>query len=101
VRPGTQILAGLPLLAACGIERLAELNDLADLARVGPDEVLFREGERLEELNILLTGFVAETRSRQGGDAFTDVVGPVCPLGFAAAMLGTASPNGARTGARD
>jgi CRP/FNR family transcriptional activator FtrB len=76
---------------------LAELNELADLARVGPDEILFREGEHLEELNILLSGFVAETRARQVGDAFTNVVGPVRPLGFAAAMLGTPSPEGART----
>jgi len=76
---------------------LAALNDLADLARVGPNEVLFREGERLEELNILVSGFVAETRSRQGDDSVTDVVAPVRPLGFAVAMLGTPSPNGART----
>jgi CRP/FNR family transcriptional activator FtrB len=76
---------------------LKELNELADVARVGPDEVLFREGERLEELNILVSGFVAETRGRPGGDAFTDVIGPTRPLGFAAAMRGTDSPNGART----
>jgi CRP/FNR family transcriptional activator FtrB len=97
MRPGIQALATLPLLAACGPDRLTELNDFADLVRVGPDEVLFREGERLGELNIVLSGFVAETRGRQGGDAFTDVVGPTRPLGFAAAMLGTPSPNGART----
>ncbi len=97
MRPGVEALAGLPLFAGQAGEFLEELNELADLARVGPDEVLFREGERLEELNILLSGFVAETRSRPGGDAFTNVIGPTRPLGFAAAMRGTPSPNGART----
>ncbi len=77
---------------------MAELNDLADLARVGPDEVLFREGELLQELNILVSGFVAETRGRRQGDhAFVDVLGPTRPLGFAAAMRGRPSPTGART----
>jgi CRP-like cAMP-binding protein len=64
---------------------------------MGPDEVLFREGDRLAELNILLTGFVAETHGKNGENALTDVIGPVAPIGFASAMLGAASPTGART----
>jgi CRP/FNR family transcriptional activator FtrB len=87
----------LPLFGGHVSDFLKELNELADLARVGPDEVLFREGDQLEELNIVLSGFVAETRARQAGDAFTNVIGPVRPLGFAAAMLGIPSPDGART----
>jgi CRP/FNR family transcriptional activator FtrB len=97
MRPGVEALAEVPLFEGQTGGFLKELNELADLARVGPNEVLFRQGEPLEELNILLSGFVAATRGRPGGDAFTDVIGPTRPLGFAAAMRGTASPNGART----
>jgi CRP/FNR family transcriptional activator FtrB len=97
MRPGIEALAGLPLFASFGAAQIAALNELADLARVGPDELLFREGDRLEELNILLAGFVTETHAHHGDDAFTDVVGPVRPIGFASAMLGAASPTGAKT----
>lgn len=97
MKPGIQALAALPLFAAFSAAQTAALNEIADLARVGPDEVLFRAGDRLDELNILLAGFVAETQAHQGADAFTDVVTPVRPLGFAAALLGAASPTGART----
>jgi CRP/FNR family transcriptional activator FtrB len=103
MRPGTQTLAALPLFASFTAPRLAALNEIADLARVGPDEVLFRAGDQLDELNILLAGFVAETQTGTGtgthqrDEAFTDVVAPVRPLGFATALLGVASPTGVRT----
>ena len=97
MRPGIETLAALPLLASFNASQIAVLNNLADLARLGPDEVLFREGDRLAELNILLAGFVAETHGRTDEDAITDVIGPVGPIGFASAMLGAASPTGART----
>jgi CRP-like cAMP-binding protein len=97
VRPGLEALAGLPLFASFGASRIGALNELADLARVGPDEQLFREGDRLDDLHILLAGFVTETHAHHDGDVFTDVVSPVTPIGFAAAMLGAASPTGART----
>jgi CRP-like cAMP-binding protein len=97
MKPGTEVLASLSLFGAFSAGQLAGLNEIADLARVGPDEVLFRAGEQLDELNILLAGFVAETSAHQGAEAFTDVVAPVRPLGFAAALLGGASPTGART----
>jgi CRP-like cAMP-binding protein len=97
MRPGSDTLRAVPFFADLAAEDLSNLNEVADLARTGPDEVLFREGERIEELNILLSGFVVETRARPGGDACTDVIGPPRPLGFAAAMLQMASPNGART----
>jgi CRP/FNR family transcriptional activator FtrB len=97
MKPGTAVLASLPLFVAFSARQLAGLNEVADLARVGPDEVLFRTGDQLDELNILLTGFVAETQGRRNGDAFTDVIAPVRPLGYAAALLGVASPTGART----
>jgi CRP/FNR family transcriptional regulator, transcriptional activator FtrB len=97
VRPDTAALAALPLFASFGAAQIAALHKLADLARVGADEVLFREGDRLAEFNILLSGFVAETHGRNDENAITDVIGPVGPIGFASAMLGTASPTGART----
>jgi CRP-like cAMP-binding protein len=73
------------------------LNELADLARFGPNEELFREGDRLNQVNILLAGFVTETRAHQDGDALTDVIAPVSPVGFASALLGVPSPTGAKT----
>jgi CRP/FNR family transcriptional activator FtrB len=97
VKPGTGALAALPLFAAFSASQIAALNKLADLARLGQDEVLFREGDQLAELNILLAGFVAETHGRNGENAMTDVIGPVRPIGFASALIGTTSPTGART----
>jgi CRP-like cAMP-binding protein len=97
MKPGIEALAALPLFASFSASQIAALNNLADLARLGPDEVLFREGDQMAELNILLAGFLAETQGKSGEDALTDVIGPVRPIGFAPAMLGTASPTGART----
>jgi CRP/FNR family transcriptional activator FtrB len=97
MRPGTETLTALPLLASFGASRISELNEIADLARVGPDEALFRKGDRLAGLHILLAGFVTETHAHHDGDAFTDVISPVRPIGFASAMLGEASPTGAKT----
>ncbi len=97
MKPGIEALAALPLLAAFSGAQIAALNNLADLARLGPDETLFREGHQLAELNILLAGFVAETHGKNGEHAMTDVIGPVRPIGLASAMLGAASPTGART----
>jgi CRP-like cAMP-binding protein len=97
MKPGIEALAALPLFASFRASQIAALNDLADLARLGPDEVLFREGDQMAELNILLAGFVTETHCKNGANALTDVIGPVMPIGFASAMLGAASPTGART----
>jgi CRP/FNR family transcriptional activator FtrB len=97
MRPGIETLTALPLLASFGASRISELNEIADLARVGPDEALFRKGDRLAGLHILLAGFVTETHAHHDGDAFTDVISPVRPIGFASAMLGEASPTGAKT----
>jgi len=97
MRPGTETLAALPLLGAFSAAQIATLNRHADLARLGPDEVLFREGEPIADLHIVLSGFVGETHGRNGETAIADVIGPGRPVGFAAAMLGAASPTGAKT----
>ena len=97
MRPGYDTLRALPLFASFSDAQVVALNELADLERLGPDESLFRDGDRLEEFNVLLAGFVTETHPQHGGDAFTDVISPVTPIGFASAMSGAASPTGART----
>jgi CRP/FNR family transcriptional activator FtrB len=97
VRPGIEALTALPLFASFSAAQIAALNNLADLARLGPEEVLFREGDQPAELNILLSGFVAETQGKNGENATTDIIGPVTPIGFASAVLGAALPTGART----
>lgn len=94
MRPGVETLAALPLLASFSTAQIATLNNLADLARLGPDEVLFREGDRLAEFNILLAGYVAETHGKNGENAMTDIIGPIAPIGFASAMLDAPSPTG-------
>lgn len=91
------MLTALPLFAACTETQIADLNEIADLARIGPDEDLFQAGDQLGELNILIAGFVSETYPHRDGHAFTDVIAPVRPIGFAPALLGTISPTGART----
>jgi CRP/FNR family transcriptional activator FtrB len=97
MRPGPEALAALPLLTAFSAAQIAALNRHADLTRLGPGEVLFGAGERLAELHIVLSGFVGETHGTNGETAIADVIGPGRPVGFAAAMLGAATPTGART----
>jgi len=98
MRPGIETLRNLRLFASFDEEQLGRLNDLADLARVGPDEVLFREGDAPEGLNILLSGYVTMSRVQgEGGEALTDVVGPVRPLAFATVLLGLPAEVAAKT----
>ena len=98
MKPGVDALQGLPLLANCTPAMLARLNAVSDLARLGPDEVLFREGDQVNELNILISGYAVTTRSQPNGDgAVVDVVEPITPIGLPAALLGGASPIGGRT----
>jgi CRP-like cAMP-binding protein len=98
MRPGIEALRGIPLLAACTAEVLARLNNSADLARLGPDEPLFREGDPLEELNVLISGYAVTTCLQpNGGDIAADVVEPIRPIALPAALRGGPAPFGART----
>jgi CRP/FNR family transcriptional activator FtrB len=97
MKPGTKTLADLPLFAPLTPAHLAALDEVADLTGTGPDEVLFYPGDRLQQVHILVRGFVTETRDHREDEAFTDVVVPVTPLGLAPALLDVASPTGART----
>jgi CRP-like cAMP-binding protein len=98
MRPGLETLRKLRLFASFDDELLGKLNELADLARVGPGEVIFGEGDPANELNILLSGYVTMSRAQAaGGDALTDVVGPVRPLAFATVLLGLPAEIGAKT----
>jgi CRP-like cAMP-binding protein len=98
MRPGIETLRKLPLFASFDAALLGKLNELGDLARFGPGEVLFDEGDRTDQLNILLTGYITTARAQPGGGgALTDVIVPIRAIGFAAAMLGVATPFAART----
>jgi CRP-like cAMP-binding protein len=98
MRPGIEALRALPLLRAFDLALLGKLNEFADLARIGPREVLFKQGDRTDALNILVSGYVTIVRSQPGGgDSVTDVIAPVRAIGFAAALLGVGSPTAART----
>lgn len=98
MRPGIELLQGLALFAAFDDDALAKINDLSDFARVGPDEQLYKQGDRPNELAILLSGYVALTRS-QANDSHsaTDIIAPVRPISFAAALSGSAMMTGAKT----
>jgi CRP/FNR family transcriptional activator FtrB len=97
MRPGSDALKALPFFSALAPEDLASLNEVADLARVGPHEVLFSQGDRLQELTILTTGFVTETAGEPSDQAFTNVHSPVALIGVASALLGVPAGAGART----
>ena len=55
-------LAALPLFRSLNRDDLRVLSGIADLARFGPDDLLFEQGDRLADLHILTAGFVVETR---------------------------------------
>lgn len=97
MKPDTQTLATLPWLAACGPMQRKALCDLADLARIGPNEQLFSAGASLAELPVLITGHVAETQVKGDAEIMTGVITPVASIGLASALLGQPSPTGART----
>jgi CRP/FNR family transcriptional activator FtrB len=98
MRPGVEALGAIPLFASCATSTLDKLNSIADLARLGPDEVLFRPGDQVDELNVLLTGCVVTTYGPSSADDNeADVVEPVRPIGLTAALLGGSAPFGART----
>jgi CRP-like cAMP-binding protein len=97
MRPGPDALKSLPFFSALAAKDLSSLNEVADLARVGPHEVLFRQGDRLQELTILTTGFATDTIDESSGEAFTDVRSPITLIGFASALLGVPASAGAKT----
>jgi CRP-like cAMP-binding protein len=97
VKPGVEVLQAVPLLSAFPRALLVELNNNADLARVGPGEILFQSGDRLIEFSILLSGCVATTHPHNGVEVLADVLEPVTPLGLAAALLDIPLVVGART----
>lgn len=68
--------------------RISVLNEVADL-------VLFRQGDRLQELTILTTGFVTETADEPSGEAATTVHSQVALTGVASALLGIRASAGA------
>ena len=98
MRPGLDTLRALPLFASFDEELLLKLNDLSDLARIGPGEVLFTEGDPADQLYILQSGYVTICRMQaDGGEALTDIVGAVRPLAFATVLLDLPAQFGAKT----
>jgi CRP/FNR family transcriptional activator FtrB len=98
MRPGIENLRALPLFRSFSDALLASLNELSDFARFGPGELLFNEGDRTGTLNILLSGYVALSRSEPaGGESSMDVIAPVRAIGIATALLDLPAPNAART----
>jgi CRP/FNR family transcriptional regulator, transcriptional activator FtrB len=98
MKPETTLLRSLPLLEALSPQALSELRDSADVERFGPGEPLFRSGDLLSELHLLLAGQVGATSPHAGDiDALVDVLLPVRPLCLPAVLLGLPAPTGAQT----
>ena len=87
MRPGVETLTELPILRGFRESEIRDLNELGDLARVGPGEVLYREGERLDALHVLVDGYVAETTSNSKETPITDVIAPVTPIDLPSIIL--------------
>ena len=98
MKPGLETLEQVPLFAALPTPLRKTLNEISDLARVGPDEVLLREGEVAAELNVLIAGYVVATQVQPDEvELLTDVLAPVTPLCLSAAALGRPAVVGIRT----
>src|SRR5579863_3350702 len=98
MKPGVEALRALPVIGGLEPQVLAELNEAADLARLGPGDILFRPGDRLAELSFLVTGQIGATYPRRDGElALIDVLLPVRPLCLPAALLGLPTSVGAQT----
>lgn len=98
MRPGLTALRGIPLLASFGDQWLEMFNGVADLAGVGPDEVLLNPGDPVTDVTFLLTGQIVAVSAAPRGDTVpTDVLLPVRPLCLQAALLGLSAPVGLKT----
>lgn len=98
MRPGIEALAALSLFRTAAPPLLAKINEIADLARIGPNEILLVQDETPTELNILLSGHAVGTRARRPGTAMmTDLLVPVTALGLPAVLLGIPAIAGVRT----
>lgn len=86
-----EILRGAPATA------LADLAGAAALLRLGPGEPVFRQGETLARVHVILAGQVELVREAEGRETALDLLGPGGLPGFAASLLGTPPATGART----
>ena len=97
MRPGLDLLRSVPFFSSCSEAELAALNDIGDLARVGPDDILYSEGDTVAEINVLTAGYVGATRLNPNGSVvLADVILPVRPLSLPVALLGKPAPAGMR-----
>jgi len=97
VRPGLDLLRSVPFFSSCSEAELSALDGIGDLARVGPDDVLYSEGDTVAEINVLTAGYAGATRLNPNGSVvLADVILPVRPLSLPVALLGKPAPAGMR-----
>ena len=96
-KPDPEALRSLPLLQAFPSYLLTALNETAGLVHFGPQEEVFRAGERLSELQYLLSGQICATRPIPEEDELVDVLLPVRPLYLPAVLLQLPAPFSAHT----
>src|SRR3954453_7192403 len=98
MRPDTETLRGLHVFATLSAEQLQVLNELGDLARLGPSHDILLEGHTPSDLMFLVSGAAVTTQAdRNHGDAFTDVIQAPAAIACPEAILGLPSRFGIRT----
>jgi CRP-like cAMP-binding protein len=98
VRPGIETLRGLHVFAALSAEQLHVLNELGDLARLGPNHDILKEGDTPSDLMFLMSGAAVATQADgDHGDALTDVIQAPSAIAYPEAILGLPSRFGIRT----
>lgn len=98
MKPGVDILMAIPWFTGFERDSLAKLNEAADLARLGPGELLFSNGDNLFEVHFLLAGQVAAAQSAASGElVLIDVLLPARALCLPAALLRLPAPVGIQT----
>ncbi|PPQ27036.1 Crp/Fnr family transcriptional regulator [Rhodopila globiformis] len=98
MRPGVETLRGLHVFAALNAEQLHVLNELGDLARLGPDHDILMEGRTPSDLIFLMSGAAVATQANgDHGDVLIDVIQSPSAIACPEAILGLPSRFGVRT----
>jgi CRP/FNR family transcriptional activator FtrB len=97
MRPGIETLRGVHIFAALSAEQLHVLNELGDLARLGPNHDILMEGHMPSDLTFLMAGAVVATQANgDHGDVLTDVIQPPSVIAYPETILGLPSRFGIR-----
>jgi CRP-like cAMP-binding protein len=75
-RPTSQDLQGLPLFGGVNVDALGCFADRCEVVKVGPGEVVFREGEAARHLYVVHEGALEVCKQRGAAEVVLGQVGP-------------------------